>query len=381
MLRVVLALLFGMLMVARAQALSTTEAGAQLADQIGAFFSSLPRRPTTVSLEIQNLTALAPAELSSFRAALREELRKQGVETTAAGHPDAWLEVTISENVRGLLFVGRLSQGDVQAVAMLPSSRPPPIERKPRVKISMQPMLEQPEAVLDMLLVDSGSELLVLSSSKVSSYKLTAGKWTPAGIAGVSWARPIPRGQRGRLETGPAGFRVFVPGTSCDGTLQPEFKITCEPGNETWFFNPRDPSLTVRWVTDRNLLESDKSRGTFYAAAAGWFATPEDRIVAPTGELLAGSSGWGGEISSVENPCGSGWMLLGSAAGDAQDRDQIQAYEVVDGQVVAASEPISLPGPVTALWPTETPGQSTLVIRNSKTGNYEASRLGVACAE
>jgi hypothetical protein len=358
------------------------EAGAKLADDFTAdLISSLPRRPTTVSLEIRNLTALAPAELSSFRAALREGLRKQGLQTTVAGHPDAWLQVTISENVRGLLFVAWLTQGDAQMGTMLQWNRPPSTERKPRVKISMQPMLEQPEAVLDMLLVDSGSELLVLSPSKVSSYKLAGGKWTPSGIAGVSWARPLPRSERGRLQNGPAGFRVFVPGTSCNGTLQPEFKITCAPGNDTWFLNPRDSSLAVRWVTDRNVLESDNFRATFYGAAAGWFITSEDRILSPTGDLLAGSDGWGSQISSVENPCGSGWMLLGSAAGDAQDRDQIQAYEVVDGQVLAASETISLPGPVTALWPAESSGQTTLVIRNSKTGNYEASRLGVACAE
>jgi hypothetical protein len=245
----------------------------------------------------------------------------------------------------------------------------------------MQPILEQPEAVLDMLLVDSGSRLLVLSQSKVSSYKLAGGKWTLTAIAGVSWTRPLPRDQRGRLENGPDGFRVFVPGTSCSGMLLPEFKITCATGNDTWPLNPRDPSLAVRWVTDRNFLESDNARGSFYAAAAGWFSTSEGRILNPTGELLAGSDGWGSQISSIENPCGSGWMLLVSAAGDAQDRDQIQAYEVTDGQVLAASETISLPGSVTALWPAETPAQATIVIRNSKTGNYEASRLGVACAE
>jgi hypothetical protein len=381
MLRVGFALLFGTLMASLTQAQSMAEAGAQLADRIAAYFSSLPRRPATVSLEIQNLTALAPAELSNFRVALQQALRDTGIQTATAEHPDAWLRVTISENVRGLLFIAWLTQSDVHMGTMLPWNRPPPTERKPRVRISLQPMLEQPEAILDMLLVDSGSELLVLSPTKVASYKLAGGKWTPSGIAGVSWARPLPRGQRGRLENAPTGFRVFVPGTTCNGTLQPEFKITCAPGNDTWPLNPRDPSLAVRWVTDRNVLESDNARGTFYTAAAGWFATSEDRVVDLTGELLAGSDGWGSEISSIENPCGSGWMVLVSAAGDAQDRDQVQAYEVVDRQVVAASEPISLPGPVTALWPAETRAQSTLVIRNSKTGNYEASRLGVACAE
>ena len=375
MLRVGLALLFGMLTEPLAPAQSMAEAAAQLAGRI----SSLPQRRATVSLEFENLTALPPAESSNFRAALQEELRKAGVETTA-GQTETRLRITVSENVRGLLFVAVLTSGEERQLAMLPWNIPPSTQRKPRVKISIQPMLEQPEAILDMLLVDSGSELLVLTPSRVSRYKLVNGKWTPSGIVGVSWARPLPRDQRGRLEKGPGGFRLFVPGMSCDGTLEPESKITCVHGNATWPLNPRDPTLAVRWVTDRNLLESDSGH-MFYSAAASWFATAQDRILDPTGSLLPGSDGLGSEISSVENPCGSGWMLLVSAAGDAQDRDHVQVYEIVEGQAVAASDAIALQGPVTALWPAETPGQSTLVIRNSKTGNYEASRLGVACAE
>jgi hypothetical protein len=375
MLRVGLALLFGTLTAARAHAQSMGEAAGQLAARI----SSPLQRRATVSLEFQNLTAVGPAELSSFQAALQEELRKLGLEPTGAGQPEIRLRVTLSENVRGLLFVAEVTSGENRQVVMLPWNRPPPTEAKPRVKITIEPVLEQSEAMLDLLLVDS--QLLALSPSKVSSYKMTGGTWMPSGIAGVSWARPLPRDQHARMEIGPTGFRVFVPGTSCSGMLEPEFKITCEPGNENWLFNPRDPLLAVRWVTDQNLLESESAKVPFYAAATGWFATSEGRIADRTGAPLAGSDGWGSEISSVENPCGSGWMALVSAAGDGQDHDQIQAYEVVDGQVVAVSDAISLPGPVTALWPAETRGQTTLVIRNSKTGNYEASRLGVACAE
>jgi hypothetical protein len=161
------------------------------------------------------------------------------------------------------------------------------------------------------------------------------------------------------MENESFGFRVFVPGTSCNGILQPEFKVTCAPGNETWPVNPRDPLTTVRWVTDQNVLESVNARGPSYTAVIGS----------------------GIELSSIENPCGSGWMFLASGAGDADDRDQVQVYELVDGQMAAASAAMSLPGPVTALWPAERAGQSTLVIRNSKTGNYEAARLGVACTE
>ncbi|HLK19461.1 MAG TPA: hypothetical protein VKT81_10905 [Bryobacteraceae bacterium] len=342
MLRVGLALLFGTLMQAQPQVQTMEAAGTQLADRI----SSLLQRRTTVSLEFQNLTALPPAESSNFRAALQQALRKAGVETVLGTNQTEQpeLRVTISENVRGLLFVATVSAGENRQVSLLPWSMPQAAPHKPRVRITLQAMLEQSEPVLDLLLLDS--ELLVLSPSKVSSYRMEGAKWTPAGIAGVSWARPLPRDPRGRLEIAPGGFRVFVPGTSCNGTIAPDFKITCTPGNDTWPVNPRDSSSTVRWVTDRNVLDGGASEGT-----------------------------------PIENPCGPGWLMLNSAAGDAEDRDQVQAYERVDGVPTAASDPLFLAGPVTALWPSETPGQASVVIRNSKTGNYEASRLGVACAE
>jgi hypothetical protein len=324
-----------------AQAQSMGEAGTQLADLI----SSLLQHRATVSLEFQNLTTLAPAESSSFRTAVQQELRKTGVETTTAGQSET-LRVTLSQNVRGLLFVAAVTSVENRQVAMLRWNLPPAAERKPRVKLSIHPILEQSDPLLDILLMDSASELLVLSPSKVASYRMDGGKWTPAGVAGVSWARPLPRDPRGRLENAPGGFRVFVPGTSCSGTVQPDFKVTCAPGNELWPLNPRDPSTLVRWVTDKNVLDGSAN-----------------------------------EVPTIENPCGVGWLLLGSAAGDSEDRDQIQAYEIVDGQAVAASDLLYFPGPATALWPSETPGQATVVIRNSKTGNYEASRLGVACVE
>lgn len=320
------------------QAQTMDTAGTQLADLI----SSRLQHPATVSLEFQNLTALPPAESSSFRAALQQELKRTGVEI--AGSQPETLRVTISENVRGLLLVAWLSQSDVHFGEMLPWNRPASGERKRLVKITLQRMIEQSEPVLDLLLVDS--ELLVLSPSKVSSYRMDGGKWAPSGVAGVSWARPLPRDPRGRLEMAPGGFRIFVPGTSCSGTVQPDFKIACKPGNDAWPLNPRDSSSMMRWVTDRNVMDGAASEG-----------------------------------SPIENPCSPGWLVLNSADGGVEDRDQIQAYEMVDGLATAASDPLFLPGPVTALWPSETPGQTTLVVWNPKTGNYEASRLGVACAE
>ncbi len=375
MLRAGFALLFGMVMAPLAEAQSMGEAAVQLAGRI---YSLLQRR-TTVSLEFQNLSALAPAESSSFRSALEEELRTAGLQMAA--QPEARLRVTISENVRGLLFVAVVSSGENRHVAMVAWNAPPAAEQQPRVKISRQPVWTQSEAALDMLLLDSGSQLLVLSPGKVSSYRLTGGKWAPAGVAGVTLARPLPRDERGRIENAPAGFRVYLPGTTCSGSLEPELRLGCAPGNELWLVNPRETGQAVHWMTDRNLLESDGGASAFYAVGGGLFATQNGRIQDRAGEVRAGSDGWGSDLASIENPCVPGWMVLATKAADAGDGDQIQAYEIANGQVIPASEPMTLPGTVTALWPSEAPGQVTLVVRNSKTGDYEASRLRLACAE
>src|SRR5271155_3373486 len=147
MLRVGLALLFGTLMATLAQAQSMAEAAAQLAARI----SSLLQRHTTVSLEFQNLAELPPVESSNFRAALREELQKVGVEAITAGQPETRLRVAISENIRGLLFVAVVTSGESRQVAMLPWNIPSPTERKPRVKFPLHPFLGQGGAGLVLM--------------------------------------------------------------------------------------------------------------------------------------------------------------------------------------------------------------------------------------
>jgi len=380
MIRAAFALWFGMatapLVLAQTSPQTMPDAAAQLAGRIS---SLLPRR-ATVSLEFQNLTAIAAAESSNFRFALEQELRKSGIDIAAAAQPDSRLRVTISENERGLLFVADVGAGENKQVAMLAWNAPPPAETRPRVKMEMQPILEQPDAILDISLLDSGSELLILGTNKVSSYRLTNGQWTPAGIANIALARPLPRDPRGRIESDSVVIHVYLPGTTCNGSVRPELRITCTPSNDTWVVNARDPTLAVRWVADRNLLEADGAKEPFYSAAAGWFAAANGRVENRAGELLRSTEGWGSDVLSVENPCGAGWLVLATGAAESNARDQVQAYEIADGQVFVRSEGIGLPGPVLALWPAEVPAHATVVVRNWKTGNYEASRLGLACA-
>jgi hypothetical protein len=389
MIRVTLALLFGSVLLLEAQVAdqppaqvskqqTITDAAAQLAARIS---SLLPRR-ATVSLEIQNLTPNPGAEWSKFRNLLQDELRKAGVET-AATRPEPGLpltpsrvRVTLSEDARGLLFVAEVSSGDTRQIALLPWNLPSPASAKPRISITRKPLWTQAEPMLDTLLMDSDSRMLILSPDKVVSYRLLGDKWTPSATASLVLARPLPRDPRGRLETTADGFRAYLPTATCQGTFTPELRLTCVNGTETW------PEAEVRWVADRNLLESDAIKASFFSSGAGLFATADGRVQDRQGQPVLGSEGWGSDIAGIDDPCGGG-AVIASASGE---REEIRVYEVANGQATPASDALPLPGPVSALWQAESAGRlaassATLVVHNVQTGQYEASRLGLACTE
>jgi len=377
MARVGFALLFGLTTLARMEAQPMVEAAAPLAARIS---SLLPRR-ATVSLEFQVLTPPAMVESSRFRGALEEELRKTGLDLSGTTQPESHLRVSVTENARGLLFVAEVSGKDPRQVVMLPWSRPLPSDAKPALRLVLKPVWEQSEPVLDFMILDSDSQLLILSPTRVTSLHLTNGKWAPNGQAFLTLDRPVARDPRGRLEFIAGALRAFLPGTTCGGQFQPQLGLTCSPGNEPWPINPQDPAPPVRWVSDSNVLESAGVRGSFYNAARDLFASSNESIQDRAGVTAPGTESWGNDLAAVANPCGSGNVLIVSMAGENRARDQVQVFEMISGQPVVRSEAMALPGAVTALWPAETPGQTTLVVRNSKTGNYEASRLALACAE
>ena len=357
MLRVAFALLFG-LAAATAQpppqaSQPMMEAAAQLASRTS---SLLPRHPT-VSLEQQNLSALSESEWSSFRILFEAELRRAGVEVSSSSSAEPRVRITLSDTARGLLFVAEITSQDNRQIAMLPWSKPSAIDEKPRLNLTKKLLWTQPEPILDVFLPDPNT-MLVLSATKVASFRLIGSNWTPSASASLVLPRPIPRDPRGRIESTPGGFRAYLPGATCTGAFQPDLKITCAPGNETW------PDAPVRWISDRNLLESDAVKGPFYSTANGVFIMAEGH---------AAPEGWGSDIVSIQNTCGAAIIATSAATG----RDSVQTYQ----NTTAVSDALPLPGPVTALWPSDARGEVTVVVHNLQTGNYEASRLGLACSQ
>ncbi len=369
--RVTFVIFIGSALLLPAQTPELTLSGA--AAQLAARTSSLLPRRATVSLELQNQTPLPAAEWSSFRSLLQEELRKAGLETAAA-QPEARVRVTLSDDARGLLFVAEVFSGENRQIVMLPWNLPSSPQTKPRISITRRVLWAQPEPILDILLVDSGSEMLALSATSVSIYRSMGDKWTPSATASLVLPRPLPRDPRGRLEATADRFRAYLPAATCEGTWKPELTLTCSNGTATW------PDAQAHWVPDRNELESEAMKATFYATAGGVFAMPDGRVEDRAGQPIPGSDGWGSDIVGIADPCGvAGSALIASSA--SAEREAIRAFELANGQATPASDAAPLPGPVTALWPGESQAQATMVVHNLQTGEYEASRLGLACSQ
>ena len=371
-----------------APALTQAQPVAEVAGQLAARISSLlPPRPTA-SFELQNISSLPAARFSSFRGALEDALKKSGIEIAAAGQPDSQVRVSISENAQGLLLVADVRAGDRHENVFLPWTAPgPPGATRPRVALERKPVIEQTEPILDFAVLNSGSELLLLGTGRVSMYRIADGNWQPASSIAISLSRPLPRDPRGRLVVERDTFRAFLPGTSCNGVVQVPLVITCNPGNESWVLDASNRGPAVHWVNDRNYLEFGGAQGPFYSAispdtgARILFAALDGHVRDRANEPAAGTGTWGSDFSGPLQACGLNALVVAARAADNDAPDAVQAYEMGQGSAEPVSEPVSLSGPATALWPAGSPVEVNLVVRNTKTGNYEASRLDLACAE
>jgi hypothetical protein len=99
------------------------------------------------------------------------------------------------------------------------------------------------------------------------------------------------------------------------------------------------------------------------------------------GEVTATFSNWGSEIAGINSSCGSGRQLLVTKPGDWTASDSIQAYEISGDQATPVGAALQFAGPVMALWSSGDQSYVRAVVRNLKTGHYEAYRLTIVCGQ
>ncbi len=340
------------------QAATLNEAAHELAARIA---SALPGHGP-VSITFDSVSSLSSGEAGRIRGPVESELKQQGL---TVGGDGPQLTVDASENNRGPLLIARLALPGGTKVVMVSWSREPVagVPEAARVALFKNLVIAQPAPVLDFLL-PGASQLIVLEPGRAVNYSLTGTRWTIDHFTEVTLERPLPRDTRGRLVVN-------------NGLVE----IHLADRNAPWQLDDKP----VQWVPGRNYLSAGDTSAFFTAASANGRTVKAEldgraHIYDAAGNPQSAIDSWGSDVGAVAGSCGRSFVVASSNT-DRDEPDRLQAYELTDRGAVAAGDPVSFPGRITALWPSETGGQLSVVAHNAGTGQYEAYRVALTCAQ
>jgi hypothetical protein len=391
----------------------------------------------------RNVSSLSPDEAERARAAILKEIRAQGLriiendgratspeQQSSAQQSNTQIQITLSENVDGYLWVAEISAGESREVVMQAVPRWTSAERPrgaPLFLLQSQKLLEQEAPILDFELIDGPlgrPRLLVLEPTRVVLRANENGSWQTIQIAALAGTENRPRDLRGFLKVRGNAFEILLPGILCQGTAAETLGAQCSRNEQPWEFDLGEAGkLHGTLVAGKNFFSSSgidgggaRSLPPFFSAAglktngdAAWAVTGMDgraRLYSAEKQEPAGSrryqkddvakdnhntemekgaeplviiEGWGSDIASVKTDCGASRQILATRPGDWIERDAIQAFEITDKQPVEVSPQLEFSGPVMALRQAKAGGTARAVIRNLQTGRYEAHTVSLSC--
>jgi hypothetical protein len=368
------------------------------------------RRGTTVHLEFRNMSSLSGADAARLQRVFHDELRDKGF-TLLRGADYPAVSVTLSESLRDFLLVAEFDRPGTTAVVMVSVPRlavASPGARRNNLTLEKEFVWDQAEPILDLALVDApggpSPAMIVLEQSRVAVYRKEADKWNLKQSLSVLPLKSRLRDLRGQILVQDNAFQVHLPGMECDGEVWKSSVLLCEEIQVRWRFFGFGRELEFDWLPQQNFFvrwqrpgERSLDLPPFFSAAPFKAADDEYWIFAATDgralifrsdslfdekspeEPAAVTSGWGSEIASLKTDCGREWQVLATKPGDATLPDAITTYEFDGTQMVAVSAAVDLPGPVSALSSGAEGKFAMAIVRNLKTGRYEAYRLTVSC--
>lgn len=342
-----------------------------------------------VIFSFSSAAAVSPADAAAAREAIERQLSAAGINTNAQA--GITVVITLSQNLRDWVWIAEIHRGDAQEIVMEEWLKPEETGSAGAVVIEKRRILEQDSRVLDF--APLGRDLLVLDAESVTVYQNSTGPWQRKLSVRIPISRALPRDLRGRLFVQGDVYQAYLPGLSCNGSSAGGLGISCRD-EALWPLggNARAISIPTRNFFDHFVLPDGQQRRmpAFFSAAglsdhgrAAWlFAATDGRTHLDNAAFEAGASwsGWGSDIAAVETECGSRTLLLATAASDGTAPDSVQAYELTEGTPRPAGDPVSFPGPITALWSASERGAAVVVSRDLKSGRYAAFRLAIPCS-
>ena len=242
----------------------------------------------------------------------------------------------LSENFRGPLLIAEIVRDSGNIVEMVNAPRARSGNELLPLKLSL--IWEQEPQILDLALRDD--QMYVLDVDNLTSYRRQDGSWHPTETRPTTLMRL--RDPRGRID------------------------MTRDP-----------PSIATTLLTPGKNTMSEEGWPAHYSriefAGENILAEVDGRVhVYDSNHLPAGTfDGWGSDFALLPS-CSSSAILAASASADA-----VTLYGMANHQPIKMSDPVALPGPITAIWPL-TSG-ALVIAKNVKTVRYEAYSASVDC--
>jgi hypothetical protein len=330
--------------------------------------------------------AVAPQSGSSSQAPsdLLSELTAKVAAIVGTTVPPPTISITCSSNLRERVCTAEIRTGAAREVVMVTrpheQAAPDPTTAIPLV-VHLRPIIAQAQPILDAAIV--GRRLLVLDSDAVTMYERAADAWRRLSSHPLPTAEPWPRDLRGKLLVSSGTWEAFLPGMSCQGTLEP-LRGTCTRDRRPWPLGIENTGM----ASGRNVFTMPDGRRYFSAAtlesetgARVMLATDEGKLVLLDGKQnpVEAEAGVAGDVAAISSPCVQGGHVVVTGGHTTGGMDPIRVVRVLGRELTDVAPPLALTGRVTALW-TASVGQGALVVaRNPTTRGYEAFQIDLAC--
>ena len=348
-----------------------------------------------LSFEVRNASSIPPDQVAIIRRSIDGSLRAQGVQLREAAQGFATVRVTLSENIRGWIWIVEVPGSQEPKVSMLSIPRETSTA-SPNGSMTLRRALvfAGKDEILDAApLSKNGEHVVVLSPSFVSVYLADPANrtWNLERSFSIPHST-YPQDLRGRLKMDSDGeFTAYLPGIQCHGkALQPD-SSQCINSDDPWwlggttnaFFNSAHNHFTGVVPGLMTVLPPFFSAAVIRPKADTWvISTLDGQVNLVDGKNLravGGTRDWGSDIASVRSGCGSGAQVLVSGMDDGAS-DSVRAFEIPEFEAVPVSVPLVFEGSITALW-TKPQGDTAAAVVRTPTGAYEAYSVSIACSQ
>src|SRR5579862_617163 len=360
-------------------------------------------RPSrTISLEIKNISSLGASEVEAVRVALEKELTARGLRVGSSGDG---VEVTLSENVEGDVWVAKIGKNDTSRIEIVQVNKANDLSSslKPTPLLQRRIVWRQETQFLDFSTRTFSPGLLdinyttVFEFGRVRTFEFRGNGFSETENVSLPLASDV-RDLRGLLVPGDDA-RAYVGKEACLKLFKDQY---CgESLHQDW---PFSSDTYARFVGNRNYFAGfakdsvERLEGQpFYTVAIGInifdhttpIVTTEldgiARLYNGTQAPKAAFGDWGDDIASIKPSCGADWQILVTGRGDWTESDRIRVYAISFGNNSATAKPEGQPlefqGPILAMWQADDEKSARVISKNLQTGMYEASVVTVTCSQ